>query len=116
MPYDRLNRTGFVGGPIAREDGVHGTTKQVLTRAAGARCADGAGARARLPVAVGGDSIGRRETWLLGRGAAALGAAARTRRRAAARADDGRTPAVESAGARGGGAETRERDPAKGLG
>jgi hypothetical protein len=25
-----LNRTGFVGGPIQREDGVHGTTKQVL--------------------------------------------------------------------------------------
>ncbi len=25
-----LNRTGFVGGPIQREDGAHGTTKQVL--------------------------------------------------------------------------------------
>jgi hypothetical protein len=28
----RLNRTGFVGRPIAREDGAHGTTKQVFTR------------------------------------------------------------------------------------
>ncbi len=26
-----LNRTGFVGGLIPREDGAHGTTKQVLT-------------------------------------------------------------------------------------
>jgi hypothetical protein len=25
-----LNRTGFVGGPIQREDGPHGTTQQVL--------------------------------------------------------------------------------------
>jgi hypothetical protein len=29
-----VNRTGFIGGPIAREDGAHGTTKQVLARAA----------------------------------------------------------------------------------
>ena len=28
-----VNGTGFVGGPSAREDGTHGTTKQVLTRA-----------------------------------------------------------------------------------
>jgi hypothetical protein len=25
-----LNRTGFVGGLIPREDGAHGTTEQVL--------------------------------------------------------------------------------------
>ena len=25
-----VNRTGFIGGPIQREDGAHGTTKQVL--------------------------------------------------------------------------------------
>ena len=29
-----LNRTGFVGGLFQREDGAHGTTKQVLTGAA----------------------------------------------------------------------------------
>jgi hypothetical protein len=29
-----LNRTGFVGGPIQREDGAHGTTQQVLPGAA----------------------------------------------------------------------------------
>ena len=29
-----LNRTGFVGGPIPREDGAHGTTEQVLSRVA----------------------------------------------------------------------------------
>jgi hypothetical protein len=34
--YDRagqltaVNRTGFVGGPIQREDGFYGTTKSVL--------------------------------------------------------------------------------------
>jgi transketolase len=28
----RVNRTGFVGGPIQREDGTHGTTQQVLPR------------------------------------------------------------------------------------
>jgi hypothetical protein len=26
-----VNRTGFVGGLIPREDGAHGTTEQVLT-------------------------------------------------------------------------------------
>jgi len=25
-----MNRTGFIGGPIPREDGAHGTTQQVL--------------------------------------------------------------------------------------
>jgi hypothetical protein len=29
-----MKRTGFVGGPIQREDGPHGTTKQVLARVA----------------------------------------------------------------------------------
>ena len=29
-----LNRTGFVGGLIPREDGAHGTTQQVLPRTA----------------------------------------------------------------------------------
>jgi site-specific recombinase XerD len=33
-PFDRLNRTGFVGGLIPREDGAHGTTQQVLPRTA----------------------------------------------------------------------------------
>jgi len=29
-----LNRTGFIGGPIQREDGTHGTTQQVFPGAA----------------------------------------------------------------------------------
>src|SRR5262249_54726382 len=56
-----VNRTGFGGGPIQREDGAHGTTKQVLARVAGAGGADGLRARARISLAVGSDSIGRRE-------------------------------------------------------
>jgi hypothetical protein len=30
----KVNRTGFVGGLIPREDGAHGTTQQVLPRTA----------------------------------------------------------------------------------
>jgi signal transduction histidine kinase len=55
----RVNRTGFVGGLFQREDGAHGTTKQVLTGGARAGGADGLGARARARVAMGGDSVGR---------------------------------------------------------
>ena len=29
-----VNRTGFIGGPIPREDGAHATTQQVFSRAA----------------------------------------------------------------------------------
>jgi len=32
--FDDLNRTGFIGGPIPREDGPDGTTQQVFPRAA----------------------------------------------------------------------------------
>ncbi len=32
--HGSLNRTGFVGGLIPREDGAHGTTEQVLPGAA----------------------------------------------------------------------------------
>jgi hypothetical protein len=30
----RVNRTGFIGGPIPREDGPDGTTQQVFPRTA----------------------------------------------------------------------------------
>ena len=64
---------GIVGGPIAREDGAYGTTKQVLPRATWRAVRIGAGAHTGLPVAVGGHSIRRGETRLLGQGAPAPG-------------------------------------------
>ena len=50
-----LNRTGFVGGLIQREDGADATTQQVLARAASARRSNG-GKSSPHPV---------RMTWLL---------------------------------------------------
>jgi hypothetical protein len=34
VPIDPLNRTGFIGGPILREDGPDAPSQQVLSRIA----------------------------------------------------------------------------------
>jgi hypothetical protein len=52
LPQDCLNRTGFVGGSIPREDGPYGTTGGWR-----ARDPDGPGAWAGASVAVGGDPV-----------------------------------------------------------
>ncbi len=47
--YMILNRAGFVGGLIQREDGAHGTSQQVFAGVAGAGGPDGQGARPGYP-------------------------------------------------------------------
>ena len=44
-----MNRTGFVGGLIPREDYAHGPTKQVLPRVTSARSPAGPGPRTEYP-------------------------------------------------------------------
>src|SRR5215204_2828230 len=57
-----VNRTGFIGGLFLREDGAHGTTQQVFTGGTRACRPDGLRPRPRASVAMGGDSVSRRET------------------------------------------------------
>ena len=73
-----LNRTGFSGGSISWEDGVHGKTEQILTR--GSRASGPVGVRARRParLAVGGGPVRRREDRVFIGNAPALGPASGT--------------------------------------
>ena len=84
--------------------------EQVFTRGSGAGGADGARARGRARLAVGGDALDRGEDRLLGGDAAEVGAAGRGRSGPAQRRDDGGAGAAEGARARGSascGARTR---------
>src|SRR5215218_1704907 len=65
---------------------------------------------------MGGDPIGGGEAGLQRRGAAPMGAANRTRSRAATRTDDRRAAATEAARTRGFRTQASERDPPQGLG
>jgi hypothetical protein len=61
-----MNRTGFVRGPIQREDGPYGTTESVFTGDEGAGGADGPGPWSGASLAVGGDPVRRAEAGVPG--------------------------------------------------
>ena len=94
-----VNRTGFSGGSISWEDGVHGKTEQILTRGSRASGPDGIRARRPARLAVGGDPVRRREDRVFIGNAPTLGAASGTGSGPSPGVDDRRAGAVESTGA-----------------
>ena len=68
-----MNRTGFPGGSISWENGVHGKTESVFTRGARAGGEAGAGTRAGAWDAMDGHRFHRGEDWLFRRDASPQG-------------------------------------------